>query len=77
MATSFPQGNIWVDGTTVEISTYNAEDVLFSGTSTPLDFIVNANQFYIGKAPDRTQPDKEIYFNGRLDDVIFCECFDQ
>jgi hypothetical protein len=71
VAASFPSGNIWVDGARVDIATYGTEDVLFSGTQSPLDFIVNADQFYIGKAPDRTQPNEEILFNGRLDDVIF------
>lgn len=63
-------GNIWVDGSPVATSLYDTEDILFRGAQTTLEFIGDATEFYIGRAPDRTEPNTYSTFNGRLDDVI-------
>ena len=70
IAASFPDSNIWIDGNQVPVSFYNTNDILFTGAQNPLEFILDADELYIGKAPDRTQPNVSSTFNGRLDDVI-------
>ena len=70
IAASFPSGSIWVDGTVVSTSNYDLQDTLYEGFDNLFSFSANADTMNIGRAMDRTIRDKEIFFNGRMDDFI-------
>jgi hypothetical protein len=65
---TFPDGNIWIDGSPVETQSFSMTSSLFEGADNMLEFISEAESFYIGKAFDRTDNEITHYLNGKLDD---------
>ncbi|MDA7790543.1 hypothetical protein N8988_00625 [Opitutales bacterium] len=65
---AFPSGRIWIDGEEVSTALYDSEGIIFTSSTNPLEFIFDADTFWVGKS---SNVDKELenYYEGKIDDL--------
>ena len=65
---TFPSGRIWIDGEEVATAPYDGQGVIYEAATNPLEFIFDADTFWVGKSWDL---DQEIlnFFKGGVDDL--------
>ncbi len=68
IAGTFPTGRIWIDGEEVPTAPYDSEGVIFTSSTNPLEFIFDADTFWVGKSLNINQV-TDHYFEGKIDDL--------
>ena len=65
---SFPSGKMWIDGEEVETAPYDGQGVIYEATSNPLEFIFDADTFWVGQS---WNVDQEFtnHYQGGIDDL--------
>jgi len=68
LAATFPGGKFWIDGEEVPSGLYDATGNIFDSMTNPLEFMSEADTFWIGKALDVDDDTIRHHYSGGIDD---------
>ena len=68
LAATFPEGKFWIDGEEVPSGLYDSAGNIFDSMTNPLEFMSEADTFWIGKALDVDDDTIRHHYSGGIDD---------
>jgi hypothetical protein len=69
LAATFPGGKFWIDGEEVPSGLYDSTGNIFDSMTNPLEFMSEADTFWVGKALDVDDYTVEHHYSGGIDDL--------